>query len=137
MWVAATGNENRNATMWQEWPLPGDRRLVVMAPKEGKPTSLPIAVRGDYQTPGPIAPRRFLQVIAGEAHAPLATAQSGRLELARWIASTAAPISPYKYAARSASMSCIEPLVKPWRTRNDSSASAITSTMALPIASTS
>ena len=89
-------DENRNATMWQEWPLPqriGDRPLVVMAPKEARPTSLPVAVRGNYQTPGILAPRRFLQVIAGEGHAPLTTTQSGRLELARWIAAKENPLT--------------------------------------------
>src|SRR5262249_13263833 len=37
-------DENRNATMWQEWPLPGETPLIVMAPKEARPTSLPVAL---------------------------------------------------------------------------------------------
>src|SRR5205823_3036200 len=78
----------RNASMWQEWPLPappGQKPTVIMAPKEGVPANLRIHVRGNRHTLGFTAPRRFLQIIAGENHAPLATAQSGRLELARWI----------------------------------------------------
>ena len=64
-----------------------------MAPKEGTPTDLRVHLRGDRLTLGVAAPRRFLQIIAGEGHAPLATAQSGRLELARWIASQDNPLT--------------------------------------------
>jgi mono/diheme cytochrome c family protein len=88
-------DENRNATMWQEWPLqlPGQPPLVVMAPKESRPTDLRVALRGNYQTPGVLAPRRVLQIIAGEGHAPIATVQSGRLELARWVGSRDNPLT--------------------------------------------
>ncbi len=83
----------RNASMWQEWPLPGAKPVVVMAPKEGKPADLKVHVRGNRHTLGVTAPRRFLQIIAGEDHAPLKTSQSGRLELARWIASKDNPLT--------------------------------------------
>jgi cytochrome c553 len=89
-------DENRNATMWQEWPLlklPGEQPVMVMAPKESRPTNLHVALRGNYQNAGILAPRRFLQVLAGEGHAPLTTTQSGRLELARWIASKQNPLT--------------------------------------------
>jgi hypothetical protein len=89
-------DENRNATMWQEWPLlqlPGESPVMVMAPKESKPTNLRVALRGNYQTVGVLAPRRYLQIIAGEGHAALTTTQSGRLELARWIASKENPLT--------------------------------------------
>jgi hypothetical protein len=89
-------DENRNATMWQEWPLlqvPGEPPVMVMAPREARPTSLPVALRGNYQTTGVLAPRRFLQIVAGEGHAPITTAQSGRLELARWIAAKENPLT--------------------------------------------
>jgi cytochrome c553 len=82
-----------NASMWQEWPLPGEPTLIVMAPKEGTPTNLRIHLRGNRFTLGPTAPRRFLQILAGEGHAALTTTQSGRLELARWIASTSNPLT--------------------------------------------
>jgi hypothetical protein len=86
-------DEHKNAVMWQEYPLPGDASTVVMAAREGKPVDLRIAVRGDRKTPGALAPRRFLQILAGEGHAPLKTKQSGRLELARWIASPENPLT--------------------------------------------
>jgi hypothetical protein len=81
-------DESRNATMWQERALnlPGEAPMIVMAPKDLRPTNLRVAIRGNYQTPGVLTPRRFLQIIAGEGHAPITSAQSGRLELARWIA---------------------------------------------------
>jgi hypothetical protein len=40
-----------------------------------------------------VAPRRFPQVLAGTEQAPLPTGQSGRLELARWIASPTNPLT--------------------------------------------
>ncbi|MBI1914981.1 MAG: PSD1 domain-containing protein [Planctomycetes bacterium] len=110
-------DEVRNASMWQEWPLllPTSARLagrgtafgessfpwgplslrlvIVMAPKEGKPVDLRVHVRGSRFNLGPVAPRRFLQILAGEDHAPLKTAGSGRLELARWIASANNPLA--------------------------------------------
>ncbi len=89
-------NESRNATMWQEWPLlqlPGEQPIMVMAPKESRPTNLNVALRGNYQTPGILAPRRFLQILAGEGHPPITTTQSGRLELARWIGSKENPLT--------------------------------------------
>ncbi|MFO0878165.1 MAG: PSD1 and planctomycete cytochrome C domain-containing protein [Gemmataceae bacterium] len=89
-------NEVRNATMWEERTLlhlPGEQPVVVMAPRDLRPTNLRVAIRGNYQTPGMLTPRRFLQIIAGEGHAPITSLQSGRLELARWIASKDNPLT--------------------------------------------
>ena len=88
-------DENRNATMFQEWNLEvaGLKPVMVMAPVEFRPVTLRVHRRGDRKNPGIFAPRRFLQVIAGEGHKPLRTSQSGRLELARWIASPENPLT--------------------------------------------
>ena len=56
---------------------------------------MPIYVRGDPFRPGPVTPRRFPRVLAGDDQQPLGerTSQSGRLELARWIASPGNPLT--------------------------------------------
>jgi cytochrome c553 len=89
-------DENRNATMWQEWPLSvsaDGTPFLVMAPKEGKTADLRVHLRGNRFNLGPIAPRRFLQILAGDNQPPLPATQSGRLELARWIASPTNPLT--------------------------------------------
>lgn len=55
----------------------------------------PIYLRGEYQRPGPIAPRRFPVILAGEKQTPLGarTRQSGCRELAEWIASPDNPLT--------------------------------------------
>jgi hypothetical protein len=85
-----------NASMWQEYALPaaaGEKPVVVMAPKDGAAVNLPLHVRGDRFNLGPTVPRHFPQIVAGEKAPPLTTPQSGRLELARWIASPANPLT--------------------------------------------
>ena len=88
-------DENRNATMFQEWELevPGAESLMVMAPVENRAVTLRVHRRGDRKNPGVFAPRRFLQVIAGAGHQPLKPSSSGRLELARWIGSSRHPLT--------------------------------------------
>ena len=81
--------------MWQEYPLfqePDEEEpFIVMAVKDGTPANMHVLLRGNHHTPGEEAPRRFLQIIAGENHPAINTEQSGRLELARWIASPGKP----------------------------------------------
>lgn len=89
-------DDSRNATMWQEWELtpgPGEKPIVVMAPKEGVPTNLKVHLRGNRFRLGAVVPRRFPLILAGTDQTPLSTKQSGRLELARWIASSKNPLT--------------------------------------------
>jgi mono/diheme cytochrome c family protein len=98
-------DEVRNASMWWEYPLfeaPGEAPFMVMAPKEGMPRNLRVHVRGNRFSLGRVAPRGFLQVLAKDdasisgtptASEPLPTTGSGRLELARWIASADNPLT--------------------------------------------
>jgi hypothetical protein len=51
-----------------------------------------VHVRGNYERLGERVPRRFPVVLAGESQPPI-TAGSGRLELARWIASANNPLT--------------------------------------------
>jgi hypothetical protein len=88
-------DENRNATMWQEWQLfegPGEKPFVVMAPKEAAPVNLPLFIRGSRFRPGAVVPRHFPQALVGEVK-PVETRGSGRLELASWIASKDNPLT--------------------------------------------
>ncbi|MBP85953.1 MAG: hypothetical protein CMJ64_04420 [Planctomycetaceae bacterium] len=86
----------RNASMWMEYKIPfgsAGEVLDVMAPKDGVPRNLRVHLRGSRFRLGETAPRRFLQVLAGSGHSPLPTTNSGRLELARWIASPQHPLT--------------------------------------------
>jgi len=82
-------------------PLPEDGEA--MAAQEGaysnsrlnKIGDMPIYLRGDYRNPGKVVPRGVLSVIAGKHAQPIGerTKQSGRLELARWIADPENPLT--------------------------------------------
>lgn len=102
-------DEVRNATMWWEFPLfqaPGEKPFIVMAPKETMPRNLRVHLRGNRFTLGQLAPRGFVQVVEkaerkqqtpeGECNFP----SSGRLELARWIASKDNPLTSRVMANR-------------------------------------
>jgi hypothetical protein len=55
----------------------------------------PVYLRGEYQREGAIVPRRFPVVLAGDTQTPIGnqTKQSGRRELAEWIASAENPLT--------------------------------------------
>jgi len=59
---------------------------------EAGSSDLPVAIRGDLRKPGEPAPRRFLQIIAGE-QAPLFQDGSGRRQLAAAVADPANPLT--------------------------------------------
>jgi hypothetical protein len=88
-------DEARNSSMWWEFPMfqaPGEKPFMVMAPKEAVPRNLRVHLRGNRFTLGALVPRGFLQVVAPEP-AALDPSRSGRLELARWIASPQNPLT--------------------------------------------
>jgi cytochrome c553 len=60
---------------------------------EGTPTDLKIFVQGNPKKEGEPAPRSFLTVLSGDSPKPLQTSGSGRLELAKAIASAANPLT--------------------------------------------
>ncbi|MEE3372364.1 MAG: DUF1553 domain-containing protein [Planctomycetota bacterium] len=83
-------------SMWIEPEVPGpDGEVIrVMAVRDQpQAANLRIHLRGNYRTLGAEAPRRFLQIIAGENHSAIETKASGRLELARWIADERNPLT--------------------------------------------
>ncbi len=59
---------------------------------EGSPADLKVYIRGNPATPGAIAPRRFLRILAGD-EAPRFTHGSGRLDLANALASKDNPLT--------------------------------------------
>ena len=86
----------RNASMWMEYAVPaghGGELIEVMAPQDSVPRDLRVHLRGSRFRQGRIAPRRFLQVLAGSGHQSISGNGSGRLELARWIASATHPLT--------------------------------------------
>lgn len=98
-------NEARNASMWWEYPVlqgAGLEPLIVMAPKEVQPRNLRVHLRGNRFTLGKIVPRGALGIVASVSPSPEDSStplinphqlSSGRLELARWIASPTNPLT--------------------------------------------
>lgn len=85
-----------NASMWQEWPLtvrPNEPPIIVMAAKEGTPIDLKVHKRGNRFSLTDVVARRFPEVLTLPDRQPKLDKQSGRLELARWIADKSHPLT--------------------------------------------
>ena len=74
------------------------RQDVAFAVVEGTPADAKVHLRGDPEKPGPVVPRRWLEVLGGQAITP--NAGSGRLDLAGWIASADNPLTARVMANR-------------------------------------
>ncbi|HLF95334.1 MAG TPA: PSD1 and planctomycete cytochrome C domain-containing protein [Planctomycetota bacterium] len=70
-------------------PLPVETAFAV---SDGAPRDATVHVKGDPDKPGAEVPRRFLQVLGGQALPP-DHAGSGRLELAGWLTDPANPLT--------------------------------------------
>ncbi|QDU22167.1 PSD1 and planctomycete cytochrome C domain-containing protein [Urbifossiella limnaea] len=66
--------------------------VVLAVQDEANPADVKVHVRGNTQTLGELAPRGFLRVVSDKAPSIPAKA-SGRLELARWVASADNPLT--------------------------------------------
>ncbi len=66
--------------------------VFAMTSMDYEPADSPIHIRGNHKNPGEIAPRRFLQAVAGDDQKPFANG-SGRLELAARIAGDDNPLT--------------------------------------------
>ncbi len=65
-----------------------------------KIANIPIHLRGSHWTLGEEVPRRFPRVIAGENQPPIPPGQSGRLQLAEWLAKPDHPLTSRVMANR-------------------------------------
>ena len=86
--------DNMADSKWLEYEIsdPDGNKVQVMAVRDlSEPADLPIHLRGNYRTLGDSAPREVLQIVTGDN--ALDTSGSGRLELARWIASPENPLT--------------------------------------------
>ena len=88
--IAELNNKKFKATMAVailEGGVPGSNREKI--------GDAPIYLRGEYQREGAIVPRQFPVILAGEKQTPIGerTTQSGRRELADWIASPENPLT--------------------------------------------
>lgn len=79
-------------------PAPEPRALAVK--ERDKPADSPIYIRGDHRNPGAQIARGFLQVASWEGQPAVNPAQSGRLQLALWIADARNPLTARVYVNR-------------------------------------
>jgi hypothetical protein len=70
------------------------------AVSDGKPVSVPIQLRGDPETPGPVASRGVPQFLSNGRPLDLSARGSGRLELARWLTRPENPLTARVMANR-------------------------------------
>ena len=72
-----------------------------MAVRDGDDVGdLEVFLRGNHLTRGPRVPRHFPTILAGSSQPGLGSSQSGRLELARWIADSENPLTAHVIANR-------------------------------------
>ena len=64
-----------------------------MAVTEGEVQDMPLLLRGNHLTPGHMVPRRFPRILVGEKQTPIDKQESGRRELAAWLASSDHPLT--------------------------------------------
>jgi hypothetical protein len=88
--------EGRIAELKKDRPGP----YRVMGVTEDAVADAKVHLRGNYMTLGELVPRRVLPVIAGFDQPSMPAGQSGRLELAQWIASADHPLTARVIANR-------------------------------------
>jgi len=71
----------------------GGPRFTMGARERDKPADFAVRIRGELADLGPVVPRGFLSVVTDERTVPIDRNQSGRLQLAEWIASRDNPLT--------------------------------------------
>ena len=72
---------------------------VAYGVSEGKPTDTHVQIRGERHRRGPVAPRRFLEVLGGDRIRDSKTT-SGRLDLADWLTPSSNPLTARVFVNR-------------------------------------
>jgi len=89
----------RNRVEALSWTHPGAPARAMALADRASPGNSHLLIRGNPGTPGEEVPRRFLEILSEPARPPF-TNGSGRLELARCIASRENPLTARVYANR-------------------------------------
>ena len=84
------GKELKNL---QKSTLPIEMAMSVQDETPDKIGPVKVHIRGNHLTQGELAPRIMLRIIAGEQQAEVPAGESGRLQLARWLASPDHPLT--------------------------------------------
>ncbi len=74
-------------------PSAASGTALAMGVTDGRPASSPLYIRGEIDSPGPLVPRGFLTVLTPGAKPAISATQSGRRELADWLASKSNPLT--------------------------------------------
>jgi hypothetical protein len=81
------------------WTHPGAPARGMVLEDKSKPSDSRVFIRGNQGNQGPVAPRQFLEILAGPSRQAFKQG-SGRLELARSIASKDNPLTPRVFVNR-------------------------------------
>jgi len=95
------GQNQINAKVYAlEMTHPGSPARAMILEDLPKPRDSKIMIRGEPRNLGPVAPRQFIQILAGPKPEPFSKVASGRLELAQSIASKDNPLTPRVWVNR-------------------------------------
>ncbi len=76
-----------------ETEQPGDPRFAMIIRDRAKVADCAVRIRGEVADLGPVVPRGYLSVVQDVSAPKIAAQQSGRLQLAEWIASPSNPLT--------------------------------------------